>query len=89
MFPEFAEPCPSYLFFQQISQHKFYLLNLLYHNLLNMAVNCFYYFVYIKVHIATLGILNICNVWILIRKTENFILLNFFAVKIDGSQVEV
>ena len=66
MLPEFAEPCPPYLFSLQISQHKFFLLNLLYHNLINIAVNCSYYFLFVKVHIATLGILNICNVWILI-----------------------
>ena len=42
-----------------------------------------------------MGILNICNLWILLRKIvkilldENVIFMDFFAVKVDGSDVIV
>ena len=48
----------------------------------------------LKVSITSVGILHIYNLWILLRKiviyilsAENFIFIDFFAVKVDGSDV--
>ena len=43
-----------------------------------------------QVPIMSVGILHICNLWILRRKivissAKNFIFIDFFAVKVDGS----
>ena len=45
----------------------------------------------VKVPISCLGILYICNLWILLRKSsaKNVIFVDFFAVKVDGSDVIV
>ena len=47
----------------------------------------------IKVHIKSIGILNICNLWILLRKILIYLvgrkchLHGLFAVKVDGNDV--
>ena len=44
-----------------------------------------------KVPTMSVGILHICNLWILLKKivmsAENFIFIHFFAVKVDGSDI--
>ena len=47
-----------------------------------------------KVHITSVGTLNVCYLWILLRKiviscrTENVVFMYFFVVKVDGSDVK-
>ena len=45
-------------------------------------------FPYLKVHITSVGTLNVCNLWILLRKIVNVVFMYFFAVKADGSDVK-
>ena len=50
-----------------------------------------YFCMIVEVYITSVGILNICNLWILLRKiliysilsAENFIFAAFFAVKVE------
>ena len=59
-----------------------------------MVANICQYLCVKKMPIASVGILYICNLWILLKKiviyilsAEHFIFIDFFAVKVDGSDV--
>ena len=39
----------------------------------------------VKVHMTSVGTLNVCNLWILLRK---IVFMDFLAVKVDGSEVK-
>ena len=43
-----------------------------------------------KVYITSVGILNVCNLWILLRKIAIYLVvfMDFLAVKVDGSDVK-
>ena len=43
-----------------------------------------------EVHITSVGILNVCNLWILLRKIAIYLVvfMDFLAVKVDGSDVK-